>query len=147
MSAMVAVHGGVAGTDQFDRIDFASYAERLVKDVAAGFPNDVAIEFHIEPLTVGPDQALPLGLLINELVSNAFKHGIGGRADGTLVVRLSREDENVQLVIEDNGPGYELNREKGMGSKLVDGFVQQLGGTLSIDSANGTKVVIVFPAP
>ena len=57
---MVPSTCGSTETVECGPIDFASYAERLVKDVAAGFPNDVAIEFHIEPLTMGPDQTLPL---------------------------------------------------------------------------------------
>ena len=50
-----------------------------------------------------------------------------------------------QLVIEDDGPGYASNRKKGMGSRLINGFVAQLGGTLDIGAVHGTKVAVSFP--
>jgi hypothetical protein len=72
IAAMVAVHEQIYGADQFDRVDFASYAERLVKEVATSFAAKVVIEKHLEQITVEADHALPLGLILNEALSNAF---------------------------------------------------------------------------
>jgi hypothetical protein len=69
IAAMVAVHEQIYGADQFEQVDLALYAERLVREVAAGFPSKISIETHLERLTVGPDQALPLGLILNEALS------------------------------------------------------------------------------
>lgn len=145
IAAMVAVHEQIYGADQFDQVDVAPYAERLVKEVAAGFPGNIQVETHLERLSVGPDHALPLGLIINEVLSNAFKHAFANTADGRLIVTLSREGSQGCLVIEDNGPGYAPDNKKGMGSRLIDGFVDQLGGTLKIETDPGTKVTISFP--
>lgn len=145
IGAMVAVHEQIYGADQFHQVDAASYVERLVDEIAVGFPGQVKIEMHINSVTLSPDQAMPLGLIVNEIVTNAFKHAFTDRTDGRLLVSLSKEGTTAQLVVEDNGPGYAERGAAGMGSRLVDGFVAQLGGTLDISTANGRRVVVSFP--
>jgi len=147
IAAMVAVHEQIYGTDQFERVHVAPYVERLVKEVAEGFRGHVTIEMRIESLTVGPDQAMPLGLIVNEVVTNAFKHAFANRTDGRLLVSLSVEGKVARLEIEDDGAGHTTDQRNGMGSRLIDGFVAQLSGTLDIDAGfgSGTKVLISFP--
>lgn len=145
IAAMVAVHEQIYGADRFDLVDVAPYTERLVKEVAAGFRKDVRVETHLDSLIVGPDQALPLGLIINEALSNAFKHAFADDSSGRLAVRLLNEGARGRLVIEDDGPGYKTDGRRGMGSRLIEGFVAQLQGTLNIDSDNGTRLEISFP--
>ena len=65
--------------------------------------------------------------------------------DGRLIVRLSVKDKTARLAIEDDGPGYSPGDTNGMGSRLIEGFVTQLGGTLEIDVSAGTKTVVSFP--
>lgn len=145
IGAMVAVHEQIYGTNQFDQVDAARYIERLVVEVADGFRSDVTIETRLEPLKLAPDQAMPLGLIVNEAITNAFKHAFVGRSAGRLFVGLRAEGETARLVIEDDGPGSGPDRGSGMGTRLIDGFVQQLGGDLDISSVAGTKVAISFP--
>ncbi|HEY6631298.1 MAG TPA: histidine kinase dimerization/phosphoacceptor domain -containing protein [Rhizobiaceae bacterium] len=145
IAAMVAVHEQIYGADQFEHIDVGPYVERLTREVAEGFRGHVTIETQLEPLRLGPDQALPLGLIINEVVTNAFKHAFSNRTDGRLVVKLSVDGKMARLAIEDDGPGYQPGRKGGMGSKLIDGFVAQLRGTLDVAAASGTTVVVSFP--
>lgn len=145
IAAMVAVHEQIYGADQFEQVDVAPYIERLVKEVAEGFRGHVTIQTRVEPLTVGPDHAMPLGLIINEVVTNAFKHAFGNRTDGHLLVGLSIQNKTARLIIEDNGPGYTSEQRTGMGSRLIEGFVAQLEGTLDFDTDTGTRIVISFP--
>jgi len=146
IAAMIAVHEQIYGSDQFDRLDLAPYADRLVREIANGFSGNIRIETNLEPMSIGRDQALPVGLIINEIVSNAFKHAFANREEGDLLVELSREGGNARLLIEDDGPGYSPGTgRKGMGSRLIAGFVAQLGGTLNIDTSTGTRVVVTFP--
>lgn len=145
ISAMVGVHEQIYGADQFEQVDVAPYVERLVRDVAEGFRRNVAIETQLAALTLGPDQAMPLGLLVNEVVPNAFKHALADRMTGRLLVRLSVADKIARLAIEDDGPGYSPAERQGMGSRLIDGFVAQLGGTLETDTQKGTQILVTFP--
>lgn len=145
IAAMVAVHEQIYGTDQFEQVEMAPYVERLVKEVAEGFRGHVQIETQIEPLRLGPDHAMPMGLLINEVVTNAFKHAFSNKEDGRLAVKLSVDGTTAHLVIEDNGTGYQPGHSNGMGTRLVEGFVAQLGGTLNLATGSGTRVAVSFP--
>jgi len=145
IAAMIAVHEQIYGADQFDRVEAASYTQRLISDVASGFRGDVRIETKLEPFTIASEQALPLGLIINEAVSNAFKHAFRDASDGRLTVSLARDAAEARLLIEDNGVGYSADHRKGMGSRLIDGFVAQLGGTMTMETGRGTRIMISFP--
>lgn len=148
IAAMIAVHEQIYGSDQFDRVEAAPYVQRLVHDIAAGYDADVEIDIALEPLTVTRDQALPLGLIVNELVSNAFKHAFAGAGPGRLRVELKQDAKGDGcLIVADNGPGYSPdNADKGMGGRLIAGFVAQIGGTFEVENADGTEVRISFPA-
>lgn len=146
ISAMVAVHEQIYESDQFDRLELSSYIKRLVTQIASTFPGDVEIEFKLDPVTVERDHGLPIGLIVNELVSNAFKYAFSN-GTGHLSVQLSADAGKGRLRISDDGPGYSTKQaRKGMGSKLIAGFVAQIDGTLELDTSAGTTVTIVFPS-
>lgn len=144
IAAMVAVHEHIYGSDQFEEVEVASYIGRIVKDSAEGFRGHVTIETQIEPLRLGSARAMPLGLLVNELVTNAFKHAWVNRIDGRLAVRLTVLNGKAELIVEDDGLGYSHDRRTGMGSRLIEGFVMQLGGTIKVDVSAGTRVIVSF---
>ncbi|WP_161601082.1 sensor histidine kinase [Neoaquamicrobium microcysteis] len=145
ISAMVAVHEQIYEADQFDRLNMAPYAERLVSDVAAGFDDTVAIKVQAEALLVEPDQALSLGLILNEAITNAFKYAFAHRQDGKLSVMLKKEGSVGQLIVADNGPGFDANARKGMGSRLIRGLASQLDGDVRVEADSGTKITVTFP--
>ncbi|MBX3567332.1 MAG: hypothetical protein KF914_04695 [Rhizobiaceae bacterium] len=147
IAAMVAVHEHIYQSDQFDRVEMSGYVDRLLKEIAAGYDQDVEIDAKLSPLTVSRDQALPVGLIVNEVVSNAFKHAFTADAPGQLAVEIAETDTGVgRLTIADNGPGRKAEGErKGMGSNLVAGFVAQLGGQFSFENRNGTVFAMTFP--
>ena len=113
---------------------------------------DVVIyPYMLFPVLVGIDTAVPVGLILNELVTNALKHGFEGRTEGHVHVGVQRRDEkNVELTVEDDGVGLPAGTDvraiSSMGMTLVVGLVEQLTGTMAIDRSNGTKFTITFPA-
>jgi len=147
IAAMVAVHEHIYQSDQFDRVEMSGYVDRLVREIAAGYDRAVEIDTRLVPLTVSRDQALPVGLIINEVVSNAFKHAFTDDTPGRLTVEIAEpEIATGRLTIGDNGPGRRPEGErKGMGSNLVDGFVAQLGGRYSFENRDGTVFSMTFP--
>ena len=145
IESMVAVHEQIYGSDQFDRIDLVPYVRRLVSDIAKGFPEDVEVEFDLAPLSVERERGVAFGLLVSEVVTNAFKYAFKGRK-GRLIISLKRDGEQGQLVIHDDGAGFAPEEVKqGMGTKLIAGFAMQVGGTLAVDASDGTKVTVTFP--
>jgi two-component sensor histidine kinase len=88
---------------------------------------------------------LPIGMIVNEVVSNAFKYAFTDNGKGHLVVELIEGGGEATLKIIDNGPGMDVEGKKGMGSKLIAGFVGQIGGRYHFESGNGVTFMLVFP--
>jgi len=147
IAAMVAVHEQIYETDSFDTVEVAPYAERLIREIADTYPGRVKIETHLQPLSVDRDHALPIGMIITEVVANAFKYAFDGRDSGKLSVDLSTTEEGQGvLVVRDNGPGILADTgRRGMGSRLIAGFVGQLGGKYSLTNDHGTVFTMTFP--
>nr|WP_316654695.1 histidine kinase dimerization/phosphoacceptor domain -containing protein [uncultured Gellertiella sp.] len=146
ISAMIAVHEQIYQSDQFDRVEVAPYLARVIAEIAKAYNRDVVITSKFDSLMVDRDQALPIGLIVNEVVSNAFKYAFADRQGGKLNVELAGDGERACLTISDDGPGFDADvAAKGMGSKLIAGFVAQLGGTCGFENRQGTVFTMSFP--
>ena len=157
IGAMVSVHEAMYRSDQFEEICIRPYLERLVGDVAKGFGLPVTIRFDIAEVRLSGARAMLLGLLANELVSNAFKHAFATRRGGYLDVSVTWQGEGwLRLRVEDDGPGFDqadtlpdgaeaMPAGGQMGSRLIEAFAQQLGGTVRIEGAGRTVVIFDFP--
>jgi len=148
IGAMVSVHEEMYKSDQLESVAVGPYLERLTADIAKGYGKEIRITLDIASVNLPGDRAMQLGLLVNELVSNAFKHAFSKQETGELQVRLIKSDaENLMLVVADDGPGFDTGKvKKNMGSKLVEAFVSQLGGVCTFHMDNGTRVEVVFPS-
>lgn len=146
IAAMVAVHEEMYSSDKFESVEVAPYLRRLTKEIAQGYGKAVEITYDLTPVSLSGDRAMQLGLLINELVSNAFKHAYHDRTDGKLRISLKRNDDDlVSLTVADDGPGINADDKQNMGSKLVEAFARQLGGSSTIGHENGALVEVTFP--
>ena len=97
------------------------------------------------------DRAVSIGLVVNELVTNAAKHAFAGRGSGTITVTFGPRPGGWTLTVADNGKGIDAaarpGTEGGLGSRLIDAFARQAGGTISIDSdATGTTATLLLGA-
>jgi PAS domain S-box-containing protein len=106
---------------------------------------DIVIS-HCAPERLSNDTAMPLALILNELLTNAAKYGVNGRDEGSIRVHLTKELDSFELVVEDDGPGFELGdvnkRSSGLG--LVSGLARQLGGALKVERAPGARCRVQF---
>jgi hypothetical protein len=110
----------------------------------------ISVIKNIDEITFGLDTAIPLGLLVTELVSNCLKHAFPAGARGEITVAVTkRQGDQVELLVRDNGVGLneqiDLNAPRTLGLDLVGAFVQQLEGELTIHRHEGTEVRVVFP--
>ena len=147
IEAMVKVHEEMYHSDQFERVQLRPYLTRLVEGIAQSHDADVTLTLDIAPVEITGDRAMQLGLLINELVSNAYKHAFTERRGGQLEVRLSEPSPGrLELVVTDDGPGYmrDLNARH-MGSRLVEAFASQLGGSVLSQTDGKVRVAVEFP--
>jgi two-component sensor histidine kinase len=98
------------------------------------------------------DTAIPLGLIVNELISNALKHAFPGERSGTIQVNLRFQSSGkLVLAVRDNGVGlpaaFDLDKAHTLGLKMIRDLTRQVGGTLNLCRDNGTTFEITLPAP
>lgn len=147
IAAMVAVHEHIYRSDQYARVDVSDYVPKLVQNLKESYGNDVDLVCEIAPIEVDRDHALPLGLIVNEVVSNAMKHAFKDGRKGRIILSLERkEGARGELTIRDNGVGFDPSQETtGMGSRLIRGLVSQLDAEHEFSSDGGTIFVLRFP--
>lgn len=147
IAAMVAVHEQIYKTDQFEKVDVSDYVGRLVQDLASGYSDRIAVQTDLESVLVDKDHAVPIGLIVSEAVSNSVKHAFPDEREGTISVSLKvQASGRGELSIADDGVGFDHTiPAKGMGRRLIAGFVAQIGGDLCVDGSGGTTYRVTFP--
>ena len=148
IAAMSALHEQAYRSDQYSEVALRDYLLTLVDNIAKTSPEGISFETALAEAAIDRDLAQPLGLIVNEVISNAMKHAFAGRDHGTISLRLVLlSPAQAELVIADDGPGFTpTGAEAGMGSRLIRAFALQLGNDYSYASENGTRFVIRFPA-
>ena len=109
----------------------------------------VRIDLELESAECSMDEAVPLGLIVNEIVSNSFKYALSGRKGAAMTVLFRKNADGKQLLaIGDNGPGlpedWEAKANSTLGLTLVKLLAAQLKGELTITRTNGTRMELVF---
>ena len=147
INAMVSVHEHIYRSDQYTRPEVDHYIKTIIENARQGFDAPVEIVYNLEKLHVDKDNAMPLGLIVSEVVSNAFKHAFPAGRRGRIEVDLKEiEDGMGELVIEDNGEGFDPEaKSQGMGRRLVEGLAAQLTGTFRYETGSGTRFTLQFP--
>jgi two-component sensor histidine kinase len=147
------LHALLAYAENDREIDAAAYIADLCDHLSTLVDRSEAIkiEHRCEPLPLSADKIVPIGFIISELVTNAAKYAFPNRADGLITVRLAPEGEGWALTIADNGQGLKdepkikpPQRRGGLGTRLVQAFVAQIGGELVTTSDAGVRHVISF---
>lgn len=143
VQSMAFIHESLYSYGSMDQIDFASYTRTLVRELVFSYNTpEHTVDFHIDaqPVELNVEQAIPCGLILNELVTNALKYAFRGRASGLIEVTLSMSGGNeVTLHIADNGVGLPPDlipeRLDSLGLPIVDILTRQIGGRLEIGRA------------
>jgi two-component sensor histidine kinase len=119
----------------------------LIASVDRGGEKAIALKTDIESVLLPTDRAIPIGLIVNEFVTNAVTYAFPGESSGTVTVVLKREPGELRLTVADDGKGVDPRRaDWGLGGRLVEGFAQQLGGQVERESGSqGTTVRLILP--
>lgn len=124
------------------------YLEELLEAILSIFPDrgKIALSVAIEDFPLDVKRLFPLGIIVNELITNAAKYAFQGRERGSIEVRLEKKEGMVTLSIQDDGVGFSMEKkEKGFGLQLIEMLAAQLGGKCAFFSEGGTKAVVSFP--
>jgi PAS domain S-box-containing protein len=152
MMSMAVLYDKLYRSENLQEMSLSDYLPRLIDEIVGIFPNKdiVKIEKKIDDIVLGVKVLSPLGIIVNELLTNALKHAFTGKEDGTIDVFASVKNDHVTLVVEDNGVGIpesiDMNNTSGMGLELVSMLTAQIDGTIRIDRRRGARFVLEFDA-
>ncbi|WP_263786375.1 sensor histidine kinase [Salinibacter grassmerensis] len=145
--SMASIHEQLYQSGDLARVEFDAYLEGLLDDLFRSHRTDHidrTLEADAQPLSV--DQAIPAGLIVNELVTNALEHAFPTGQSGTVAVTFYADEGTARLAVADDGRGTDgLDENGSLGLRLVRGLTRQLRGTLSTDLDDGVTVTITFP--
>ena len=152
--AIAFTHEQLYRAKDYARIRFGDYLHGLVQHLLhanATSAEHVVLDLAITDLPLAVDRAIPCALVINELISNALRHGFAGERRGTIRVELAALGEDrVRLSVRDDGvglpPGFDIRNVTSMGLQLVSTLAEQLEATLAVTRDGGTGVELTFAA-
>ncbi len=156
INALATLHRRLYESENLQEIDLHWFLEDLCAELRrGGLSRGKHVELIVDSPSevIGPELAVPLGLLVTEAITNAYKHAFVDRPQGTIRVEVRRESPQTLVIrIRDNGAGYDPNVAPsvdvtGLGRSLIEAFVRQLHGELHVSSSDGTLVEVRFPAP
>lgn len=150
--SMAMVHEHLYQMESFSCLELDRYLKKLIRKIRDTFTDpdtDIELRLDTDKVRVTLDQAIACGQLINELVTNSFKHAFHGADKGYIEITLHGRENEIELKISDSGPGLpekvlEENRSS-LGLRLVNALGKQLGGELEFEQQNGTTFILTFP--
>ncbi|MGA2669313.1 MAG: PAS domain S-box protein [Ignavibacteria bacterium] len=152
IKSMVLVHEKLYRSKDLSSINYAGYIQSLATTLFRSYGYDskkIKLELDVKELYLDTDSATNLGLIINELISNAVKHGYPDGREGKVTISMNVDERGVYtLMVKDDGkgvpPNFDINGTDTLGLKLVSTLVEQLEGTLQVESNEGTCFKIQF---
>ena len=147
IKSMALVHENLYRSKDLGKVDFNEYINQLVAHLSQSYGDLAArLDFKVnsENVYLNINTAIPCGMIINELISNSFKHAFPDGRSGEVCIDLSSEDDGFKLVVSDNGVGIKgdinIKDSKTLGFRLIDTLVKQIDGKMSLDTINGTQM-------
>jgi PAS domain S-box-containing protein len=152
--AMAAIHELLYGQDDVERLDFEEYVRMLATELFGAYGVDsalVRLNLQLAPVTMTLKQAVPCGLILNELLTNSLKHAFTQGANGNVTVELSRDSgDRVTLRVADTGvgmpAGFDSAHSRSLGMKIVGILTRQLHGVIRQEPGPGAGFWLTFPA-
>jgi len=151
MQSMEALYDRLYRPESFNEMRIRDYLPPLIDQIVNMFPHKEALKIKTEmaDFALSTKKLSPLGIIVNELITNAMKHAFTGRDEGTIRISASLQETRAALVFEDNGIGIpeEIDSEHstGLGLQLVTLLAKQLKGSMQIERGNGTRFTLEFP--
>lgn len=147
--SMALIHQDLYNRENLTGIKVKDYLKNLSDELSASFSNDqydVHVNIDVEDMELDVDTLVPLGLIINELLTNSFKYAFEEGNSGKIQISLFEKNKLLNLIVKDNGKGYNPTkiRENSFGQKLVSTLSRQLDGELNINSFEGTTIELII---
>jgi len=151
IKSMALIHERLYRSRDLSKVDFAQYIQSLTTYLFHSYSGNakaVKLQVDVQDVVLGVDEAIPCGLIINELVSNSLKHAFPQNRGGTISVCLRKNERGYLLRVADNGIGFpkdiDFRNTESLGLQLVHTLSEQIGATLEMENGTGTSFVIKF---
>jgi two-component sensor histidine kinase len=149
--SMALIHELLYQSSDLKRINFGSYINKLTNELFSVYvtdPNKIKLNMDINDIMLDINTAIPLGLIVNELVSNSMKHAFPNNKQGKIDIKFNLDNGDYTMIISDNGVGfpqdYNIQNSDSLGLKIVNSLTEQIDGEITIETSNGTKFIIKF---
>ena len=152
IKTMAQIHTRLYESKQFDKINMGSQIRDQVADLSSIYGRlgpEIQCEIEAQDIYLPVDQAIPCALVVNEIISNAFKHGFKGRKHGTITVSATQADDHISIIVCDDGVGIpkdvDVYTEYKPWTQTDPQSGTALNGSVTITSNHGTEVIVEFP--
>jgi PAS domain S-box-containing protein len=151
--SMALIHQTLYQSEDFARVDFSRFIDSLAQTLTSSYGLDagrIQVAVEAEPVALPINTAIPCGLAVNELLSNALKHAFPGQSQGRIVVGLAQDgDDTITSWVADNGIGLpeaiDIDTTPTLGLQLVTLLADQVGGHLTLQRSNPTRFTLTLP--
>ncbi len=147
--SMSLIHNRLYKNSNFTDVNFEQYIAELISEINASYPSisgSVNVTTDIGDVSLNINIAVPCGLILNELLTNCYKHAFVGRNQGTIHVSFHQEKNSYTLSVSDNGIGLVTGyqEKESLGLSVIEALSEQLNGTFGYSSAEGTTFALTF---
>jgi PAS domain S-box-containing protein len=150
VNSMALIHEKLYRSDTLADVDFTGYLDEIVDRLTIAYvtqPGQISVEKNLQAVKLNVETATPLGLVVNELVSNCFKHAFPNGRKGKVQIDCQQSEQGeISLCVSDDGKGlpadYSLAESESLGMQLVNLLAQQLDAQLSVEREPGTKICL-----
>ena len=151
--SMALVHEKLYQSEELSKLDVSNYIKELVANIYESYETGVPIEFKydFDKIKYSIDTLIPIGLIINEIISNALKYAFQGKDKGEIYIRFTSKQSKNQTILEvkDNGIGADIDiedlKEDSLGLELIDSLTDQLDGNFDLSTEFGFHYFFFFP--
>jgi two-component sensor histidine kinase len=152
VSSMALIHQKLYQHPNVEQIDFGSYASELVQEIKRSYPENstetISINMEVEHIPLSLTKAVPAGLMLNELLSNCYKHAFTDRKSGKIFIRFKKSHDFYVLEVEDNGVGlsgdFKIEKQETLGMTIIQSLADQIDAKIAISGNSGTTVKAAF---
>ncbi|PKL15187.1 MAG: hypothetical protein CVV49_21795, partial [Spirochaetae bacterium HGW-Spirochaetae-5] len=150
VQSMIILYDKLYCSENYRELSVKDYMEALTQEIVYNFPNRdiVKLETDIEDFILNVGLLAPLGIIVNELLTNIMKHAFTEKDSGIIRISTSLKENTATLIISDNGKGMPENvkfdGDTGFGLNLVTMLMEQIGGKINVERGNGTTFTLQF---
>lgn len=150
--SMAIIHENLYRTANFFSINFSTYVKELAHNLVASYQFNkelvINLKFDISEVELNLDQAIPCGLIINEIITNSIKYAFEGSQRGEIFLSMKERENRIEIEVSDNGIGFpedwDYLKSDSLGIQLIVTLVEQLDGKINLDNSQGIKYLINF---